>query len=394
MLYDVIIVGAGPAGSAAAQWLARKGYSVLLLDRSRFPRNKVCGDGLTPGATALLQELGALDALPVRERFPIRAIRFVTPKLRRLDVPFISKHEAAEFLVIPRRELDYALWQKAVQAGARFQVGTVTGVEKSTRTVRELSVRVNGKEQRVRARLILGADGASSVVARSLNKQKADPRHRFVAMRAYVSGLETIPGLVEFYWTNELKPGYFWIFPLGKGKANVGLGLPADLYAKSTLKLKDLFLEYLNGPLLQTRHKVPLRVEDARSWPIPLGGVRAFKRVDDGIMLIGDAGYWSDPLSGEGIHNALQTAKIAAEVADLALHKGRTDRAFLQAYEEKAKRELGPTIRRSLWFVWGMRHLPWLLEWYFALAGRSAWAFQKFFSNLSHDFQFDFEKTS
>ncbi len=390
MEYDVIVVGAGPAGSTAAQLLTKNGMHVLLLDRAAFPRPKICGDGLTPGATKLLNELGVLKNLPVDGRFPIHAIRFVTPKLRQLDVPFTSKHKASDFLVIPRKTLDYTLWKKAVDSGAKFKVATVVDVLRKNGKVVGCRAKTDGQEKTIYSRLLIGADGASSLVARSLNPQKVDAKHRFVAIRAYVQGFKTISGLVEFYWTNELKPGYFWIFPLGEERANIGLGLPSDLYAQSRIYLKKMFFDYINGPIFRGRHKSNLRIDDLKSWPIPLAGVKNFKRVFNGALLIGDAGYWVDPLSGEGIHNALKTGMIAARVAAEALRKNRLDALFLARYEKQSQKELGPVIRRSLLFVWGMRYMPWLLEWYFWLAGKNPIAFRKFFSNLSKDFQFKF----
>ena len=393
MEYDVIIAGAGPAGSAAAQILSRQNFKILLLDRSPFPREKVCGDGLTPGATQILNELGILQNLPGNHRYPIHAIRFATPRLQILDVPFTSRHRASDFLVIPRKTLDNALLNKAIESGAHFKVGTVRNLLKEKGKVIGCQAEIDGQIQKCYAKIVIGADGAASVVARALNQQKVDARHRFLAIRAYVKGFKTLPGLVEFYWTNELKPGYFWIFPVRENEANIGLGLPADLYLKSKIDLKKMFFEYLNHPLFAERKSDALEVRDLKSWPIPLAGVKGFRRVFDGAMLIGDAGYWVDPLSGEGIHNALKTGIIAGQVAAEALHAGRFDRQFLQRYERISQKELGGVIRRSLWFVWGMRYLPWLLEAYFYLARHNPLAFQKFFSNLSKDFKFKFTKS-
>ncbi len=392
MLYDVIIVGAGPAGSSAAQILAKQGFNVLLLDRVHFPREKICGDGLTPGAVKLLNALGVLQLLPQKQRYPIQAIRFATPRLQILDVPFAAKHDASDFLVIPRRELDHALWQRALESGARFEVGTVKHLLHREQQVIGCVVDYNGTLQKRYAKILIGADGAASTVARSLHLPKVDPKHRFLAIRAYVKGFKTQPGLVEFYWTNELKPGYFWIFPLAENEANIGLGLPADLYLNSSFSLKELFFDYLNRPLFAPRRLPGMSIQSLKSWPIPLAGVKNYQRVFDGALLIGDAGYWVDPLSGEGIHNALQSGIIAGRIVARALRSGHADSAFLKQYEIDCKKELGPIIRRSLWFVWGMRHWPWLLEGYFWLARRNPLAFRKFFSNLSKDFEFKFQK--
>ena len=390
MEYDVIIVGAGPAGSAAAQVLAKQGFNILLLDRAPFPREKVCGDGLTPGAVKMLNDLHVLKALPENNRYRIEAIRFATPRLQILDVPFNARHEDSDFLVVPREKLDHALLKQAMNAGAHFEVGTVRNLLLQDGRVVGCTVEVNGQLQERYAKIVIGADGTASVVARILNSRKVNPKHRFLAIRAYVKGFKTLPGLVEFYWTNELKPGYFWIFPIRENEANIGLGLPADLYAKSKINLKEMFFEYLNRPLFAERKLADLEIRSLKSWPIPLAGVKGFQRVFNGAMLVGDAGYWVDPLSGEGIHNALKTGIIAGETAAEALRLQRMDRAFLQRYEERSLKELGGVIRRSLWFVWGMRHTPWLLEAYFWLARHNPVAFQKFFSNLSNDFNFRF----
>ncbi len=389
MKYDAVIVGAGPAGSTCARLLAKKGHRVLLIDRAVFPREKVCGDGLTPGAAKLLNELGVLQKLSGNHIYPIRAIRFVTPKLQRLDVPFQSKHNSADFLIIPRKELDYMLLQQAISMGADFRAGIATKPLKQDNRVVGIRVKINGRESDVLSKIVIAADGASSVIARSLNSFKVRPKHRFLAIRGYVSGIQTIPNMVEFYWTKELKPGYFWIFPLNEHEANIGLGLPADLYQKSKINLKEMFFQFLNSSLFSQRIASKPEIRDLKSWLIPLAGANGIQRVFNGALLVGDAGYWVDPLSGEGIHNAIKTAMIASEVIDRALKTNQLNREFLQEYEKRAWQELGPVIRRSLRFVWGMRHTPQLLEFLFWFARRNQLMFRKFFSNLSEDFQFN-----
>ena len=392
MTYDVIVVGAGPAGSAAAKIIAQNGIKVLLVDRHAFPRTKICGDGLTPGATRLLKQMDVFSFLEPTVAYPIHAIRFVTPKLQSLDVPFKSKHGDSGFLIIKRKELDHALLQSALHSGADFLQAEVSGLSFQFGRVNGVRIKTNNKEEILRARIVIGADGASSVVARALNVPKIPAKHRFLAIRGYVEGIEIFEHMVEFIWTAELKPGYLWIFPTGKNKANVGLGLPADLYRKNGVNLKKHFFELLEQPFLKQRMTAEMKISDLKSWPIPLAGLFNTPRAFDGALLIGDAGYWVDPLSGEGIHNALKTGMIAAEIVSEGIRTNNLTRTFLKKYEQTAWGELGPTIKRSLTFVMGMRHVPWLLEAYFFFARHSQPVFRRFFSNLSHDFEFDFNK--
>ncbi len=388
MRYDVIIVGAGPAGSACAKILSQNGIKPLLIDRYTFPRVKVCGDGLTPGTTRLLKELDVFSYLEKKPINFIKAIRFVTPWLQKLDIPFKSKHKEAGFLIVKRTFLDQALLQSALDSGAIFLQAEVLKVVVEKNRVTGVIIRQNKRQSFLKAKLIIGADGASSVVARSLGISKAGAEQRFLAIRGYITGLKTFDQMVEFIWTAKLKPGYFWIFPISDHQANIGLGLPADLFQKSNLNLRTHFFEILRGPLLKDRLSPNFKITELRSWPIPLAGSPKRARVFNGALLIGDAGYWVDPLSGEGIHNALRTGIIAAQVAQQALQKGDFSATFLKQYEQMAWQELGPTIKRSRTFVWAMRHLPYLMESYFFLARHNRGVFKRFFSNLSQDFEF------
>ncbi|WP_456440682.1 NAD(P)/FAD-dependent oxidoreductase [Caldithrix abyssi] len=386
--YDVLIAGAGPAGSAAAKALAQNGLKVLLIDRKTFPREKVCGDGLTPGAVKLLNELEVFDFLKPTQIYAINAIRFVTPRLQALEVPFQSRHDKAGFLIIERRHLDHALLQSALHSGARFLQAEVSGLIRRQGRICGLTIKREKQVESLTAKLVIGADGAGSIVARSAGVPKIPPAHRFLAIRGYIKGFKTMEHAVEFIWTSELKPGYFWIFPTGHNQANIGLGLPADLYHKKSINLKKHFFELLNRPLLKERILENMAIDGLKAWPIPLAGLYKTPRVFDGAMLVGDAGYWVDPLSGEGIHNALKTGLIAANVALEAFDVDDFSASFLRRYEAEAWKELGPVIRRSVWFVRGMRYAPWLLESFFWFARHNQGAFLRFFSHLSTDFEF------
>ncbi len=388
MKADVIVVGAGPAGCAAAKILAQNGVQVLLVDRNAFPRSKVCGDGLTPSATHLLHQLEAFRFLDEDQVQPIHAIRFVTPKLQSIEIPFKSRYKGAGFLVVERSVLDAALLKSAQQSGAQFLKAEVVNLVRQQHQVKGVLVKTDQGLQTLTAPLVIGADGASSVIARSLNVPKVPDRYRFLAVRGYIKGFKVQVNRVEFIWTKALKPGYFWIFPTGAQQANIGLGLPADRYRKHRFRLKQYFFELLYHSELKQRILPGMTLEQLKSWPIPLAGFKRFPRVFQGVMLVGDAGYWVDPLSGEGIHNALKTGMLAGQVALDALQKNDFSLTFLQRYETQAWQELGPVIHRSLWFVRAMRLAPWLLELYFALARKSRPAFKRFFARLSYDFEF------
>ncbi len=329
-----------------------------------------------------------LNDLPPQTYYPIHAIRFVTPRGQQLDVPFEPKHKQGAFLIIKRYDLDLALLKKAQQAGVTFLKANVVQPALKGGKVVGVEAQVNGKRQTFTAPITIGADGASSVMARHLLPEKPAPKFRFLALRGYAFDFKTIPNLVEFYWTRELKPGYFWIFPTGENQANIGMGMPADRFYKMGQGLKELFFQYLGKPPFALRRGERFELRQLNAWPIPLSGAPHMQRVFNGALLIGDAGYLVDPLSGEGLFNAIKSGMLAADVTIKALKKKDFTRSFLQEFDRAVHRELWPTIRRSIWFVRGMRYFPQLLETYFYLAQRKRWAFRTFFSNLSKDFQF------
>ena len=224
---DVLVVGAGPAGSTTAYLLACQGWDVLLVDRARFPRSKTCGDGLTPRAVATLQRLGLLPQLLAAGYPRIEGARLVAPDGHEWRLRFADHlHELPGYgLVVPRLELDEWLRQHAMAAGVRFlggfrvqkplcQDGRVAGVQG----------RLNGRVQSIRARLTVVATGVSIGLLRALGVMKRMPPV-VRAARAYFAGVEGLDRDFEFHFRLTPMPGYGWIFPGPGGQANVGVGL-------------------------------------------------------------------------------------------------------------------------------------------------------------------------
>jgi geranylgeranyl reductase family protein len=336
MVYDVAIVGAGPGGSAAAIRLAERGWNVLLLEKQTFPRDKVCGDLISPRSIRVLDELGCLPAVRAASANRLRGgVLYVNGR----EITTATIPEAgglANFgYGLPRLVFDEIIFRRAQAQGAHSVEGcAVEGVTVEPDGV-TLQAVVARRRQRFRARLVIGADGAHSAVARSLGLERHDPRNVIVALRAYYENVQEDPETVALFFDERFFPGYGWIFHLGGGRANVGLGMVRDVYHRYGINLLQRFRQWVaDDPF--ARHWLGEARPDGRvvGWPLNTyadGGLTYAERA----LLVGDAGSFVDPINGEGIHTALETAVIAAGVADEALQAGDFSPAFLARYERR-----------------------------------------------------------
>ncbi len=316
--YDAVIVGAGPAGSATATHLARSGARVLLCDRSKFPRDKACGGGLTPrGAGALERlkvDLGPSDAVVVG------GLRMVgNGKSLSVDFPRTSQWPS-HGLVARRCVLDQKILEAAVDAGAELRHCRVLGPLFEDGTCRGVRVR-NATAEDVEAEWTIAADGATSAVARAAGLAPASTSSGtgfwYAALRAYCAPVDGDGApVLEFYPLRSASgrwlPAYGWVFPLPDGTANVGVDLPHAPTLNACPPLRAAF----DGFLERLRRERP-GFEHARLESPPQGALlpeatRGFRLGAPGLLAVGDAGGMITPYSGEGIAYALEAAELAA----------------------------------------------------------------------------------
>jgi geranylgeranyl reductase family protein len=322
--YDVLVVGAGPAGSTAAMLLAGRGFRVLVVDKDRFPRDKVCGDGIAPRAVHSLQVLGVEEELEGRFQ-RTRGIRFYATRdgVTEVRYPMGSRYPDHGY-VVPRRELDAILLRRAKERGAEVLEGCrVTGLlAPDGGRIPGVRAEMDGERLELRAGYILGADGPSSVVGREAGLLRKDPLYLGVSVRCYMRGVRDLADFLEIYPEDAISPGCGWIFPVSGDRANVGVGFM--LYARETrdLNLNRLWKAFLRN----TRHAArklasaePLGKPRGALLRVGLGG--AFPRLAN-VLLAGDAASMTNPISGEGITYALESGRWAAETLAAALHRG------------------------------------------------------------------------
>jgi geranylgeranyl reductase family protein len=354
---DVVVVGAGPGGATTAYHLAQAGLDVLLLEKSRFPREKVCGDGLTPRAVKSLVGMG-IDVGPDAGWIRNKGLRVIGGG-RRIELPWPELASYPDFgLVRPRLDLDHLLARQAEKAGARLYEGTtVTGpvLDRAGRLAG-----VQSKDATYRAPLVVAADGGSSRLALSLGIGKRDDRPLGVAVRRYYTSPRTNDDFLESWlelWDDgpqgrKLLPGYGWIFGVGDGTSNVGLGILNSSTAFGHTDYRRMLSRWLGGLPEEWGYAEANATGPVRGGGLPMG----FNRVPHyarGLVLVGDAGGVVNPFNGEGIAYAMETGQIAAEhiAQALARRPGPGRERALEAYRARLRAEYGGYYRLGGVFV-------------------------------------------
>jgi menaquinone-9 beta-reductase len=346
---DVIVVGAGPSGATTAFYLAQSGIDVLLLEKSRFPREKVCGDGLTPRAVKALIGMG----IRVGEQdgwVRNKGLRVIGAG-QRLEMPWPELSSYPGFgLVRTRHDMDEALARRAQQAGARLIEGiTVTGPVRHERTGRITGVVARpdgGEERRYAARVVVAADGNSSRLSVSMGLRKRDDRPLGVAVRTYYKSPRHDDDYLESWldlWDGDrLLPGYGWIFGMGDGTSNVGLGLLNTSAAFGHTDYHALLRKWLKGMPAEWGFTEENRTAPIRGAALPMGFNRT-PQYHQGLLLAGDAAGMVNPFNGEGIAYAMESGEILARTITQALARGRraeTERV-LAGYPHVLSQEYG-----------------------------------------------------
>ena len=355
---DVIVVGAGPGGAATAYHLAQAGLDVLVLEKSSFPREKVCGDGLTPRAVRSLISMG-IDTRPGAEGWlHNKGLRIIGGGVR-LELPWPELATYPDYGLVRRRlDFDELLARTAQKAGARLlectevtgpvldETGRITGV-----TARQVPVESDGRPSRerhagdevtYRARLVVAADGGSSRLALAHGLPKRDDRPMGVAVRRYYTSPrhddDYLESWLELWQGDRLLPGYGWIFGVGDGTSNVGLGLLNTSAAFRNTDYRRLLDAWLAGMPDEWCFSEEYATGPVRGGALPMGLNRqpAYHR---GLLLVGDAGGVINPFNGEGIAYAMETGELAADIATQSLARG--DERLLHSYPTELKARYG-----------------------------------------------------
>ncbi|HTT18650.1 MAG TPA: NAD(P)/FAD-dependent oxidoreductase [Candidatus Sulfotelmatobacter sp.] len=353
--YDVIVVGGGPSGSTLAWKLARSGVNTLVLDGARFPREKVCGDYVEPGGLRLLKRMGCLAKLETLSPLPItHSSTYVDfEKCYTGKIPFygIHKNLLPHAYIIPRRVLDDVMLDVATRSGATVHQETyVTGFEQNRNGVVVRALR-HGKRVRYRGRMIVGADGVNSVVARAAGILADDDRHLALSQRAYADGYDNRrnSGEITLFFDRDWFPGYGWVFPMGEGRVNLGVGILKEACQRDDIALPQLFRDFFAK---LKRHHPPSRKLELCG--LPVGGIvktygGAGPNYFEKGLLVGDAGSFVDPMTGEGITPGMESSLIAARVILRVLETGNVNSQCFSTYEREYHKYFDPAMSFLAW---------------------------------------------
>lgn len=373
----IIIVGGGPGGSACALKLADAGHRVVILDKAAFPRDKICGDALSPDVYNQLPKIRP----SLLQRFEesagkqfFKKMLMVAPNGVELEILVCDDRNKLRAYVMPRQEFDRIL-NEEVREHPLIELRENIRVQELRQ--QEEGVFIQTDKGDWLADFVVGADGAQSVVARQLAGYEIDRESHCGALRVYYENVAWPEGddRIELHYFNEVVPGYLWIFPLSDNRANVGIGMMSQVIADKKINLKELLREQItNHPRLKERFKDARALETVKGFGIPVG-MKKFRISGNRFVLIGDAASIVDPLTGEGVGNALRSGRFAAEHIVEALKQERTDAAFNKAYEKRLYKAIWSELSLGRYSVRFFKN-PGRINFLFGFLSRNKWLWQ------------------
>ena len=386
MKFDVIVVGGGPAGSAAACYAADEGLKVLLLEKDNYPRDKVCGDAVGGKALKHLEELKILDTLEKSPHFIFDSVIFSNTKEEKVKVEI--KDSEAKGYVYPRLNFDWIMFNEAKSRVENkggfviqnFRVNSLLIDDKDNERIIGIKGKNEIGEKEFYAPITIGAGGVNCPVAKTIiteinDEEFIEKEHWSSSFREYWKNVEDVnydKGAIEFHYIDGVIPGYFWIFPVGKNTCNVGLGITLKDLKNKEMKLKELQKYIIEEKFANRFRNAELIKDSGKGWQLPLGSPRKTKMklrrmFGNGCLLIGDAGSLVDPFTGEGIGNALLSAKIA--IKHCKQNKNKLDLKMGERYQSEIWNILGKELTNSF-KIQNYTRKKWLINWFIGKAQR------------------------
>lgn len=340
--YDISIIGAGPAGCAAALALQSSGLKIALIDKEIFPREKVCGDAIPgPGIKALTKAFPfihqALFELTEKQR--IRYSRIVAPKGRAINYSW----------QLPAYNIRRAIFDDFLLELVKKHTDTsiINGFELKRIERNENFLLHSGNENHsISSKFIIGCDGAGSVTAKSLHHPETKRTEKVMAVRAYYNNVDLDDQTNHFFVLKKYLPGYVWVFPLGDGLFNVGFGIKLNKQGKAGRNMKESLEMILQDKKLHPYFKDASIDSEIRAAIIPLGGKKE-SYSGEGYLLAGDAAHLADPLKGHGIDKALVSGMLAGIQAKRCFIEGDFSAATNKTYDGMILQGIGKELRKS-----------------------------------------------
>lgn len=366
--FDVAIIGAGPAGSTAALAMLNSGLRVALIDQASFPRDKTCGDATAAYVPKVLATISpafraAFEALPQRQI--VHTCRVFAPNGKALDFRFSESGS-----IIKRIDLDNFLYQLALNQ--KHVTPLLARVNSIVFHPNQNLWEIQTSSGVVKARLIIGCDGANSIVTRHVSDSRILPDHHSAAVRAYFTDVADVdPDSFELHFFPELPFGYFWIFPEADGSFNVGLGGLTKYVSENHINLRDLLQQVVaKHKSISKRFYNSKQVSEVKGFGLPLGS-RKIPISGSGWMLCGDAAHLIDPLTGEGIGQAMASGRFAGWKAVACFKNNNFSAAYMKSYDAEVYKKFWVGHRKSYFMQKYLVPRFGLFNWVFELAHRS-----------------------